>query len=81
MKKILIKLRLKKLEFLEGNDLIQINDLNFQKNKLTSFKNILVETLNNNFYIKNDKKILIKGSKFDATNLVRFFKNQNNKID
>ena len=34
---------------------------------------------NNNFSIKNEKKIYIKGKKFDATNLAKFFKNQGNE--
>ena len=41
-----------------------------------SFKKIEVTTKHNNFFISNDKKISIKGSKFDATNLPKFLKNQ-----
>ncbi len=35
-----------------------------------------VKTNNNNFSIKDDKKILIKGSKFDATNLAKYLNRQ-----
>ena len=31
------------------------------------------------FYIKNNKKIFIKGNKFDATNLIKFFNKQKNE--
>ena len=64
------------LQFLEGKNSIQINNLDFKDNKFSSFKSISVDTLNNNFSIKNEKKIFIKGRKFDATNLAKFFKNQ-----
>ena len=36
-------------------------DLKFQNNKFLSFEKIEVKTKNNNFFIKKDKKILIKG--------------------
>ena len=72
-------IKINKLQFSEGKNLIQLEDLNFRKNKLLSFKRIGVETANNNFSIKNEKKIHIKGKKFDATNLAKFFKNQGNE--
>jgi len=70
------QIKINKLEFSEGKNSIQIEDLDFRGNKFLSLKSISVETLNNNFSITNKKKIIIKGSKFDATNLVKFFKNQ-----
>ncbi len=62
--------------FNEGKNMIKINDLNFNGNKFTSFKKIEVLTANNDFLIQNENKIAIKGKKFDATNLARFFKKQ-----
>ena len=70
------QIKINKLEFSEGKNLIQIEDLDFRENNFLSLKSILVKTFNNNFSIKNKKKIIIKGSKFDATNLAKFFKNQ-----
>ena len=43
---------------------------------MLSFKEISVETKNNSFLISNKKKLKIKGSKFDATNLAKYFKKQ-----
>ena len=48
------------LQFLEGKNSIQINNLDFKDNKISSFKSISVDTLNNNFSIKNEKKFLLK---------------------
>ena len=35
--------------------------------------------MNNNFIIKNGKKISVKGNKYDASKLTKFFTNQNNQ--
>ena len=79
------KLNLKKLEFIEKNNKIIVDDLLFSKNKILSFKKISTKTfkngsLNNEFSITEDKKLKIKGSKFDATNLPKIIntKNKNN---
>ena len=64
------------LNFNEKDNYIKIKNLILKNNKLISFKNILVETKNNSFFIRNEKKILIKGSKFDATNLAKYFTKQ-----
>ena len=40
---------------------------------------VKVVTPNNDFTIKKEKKISIKGNKFDATNLAKFFNKQNGK--
>ena len=69
-------LKIINLKFKENKNLITIDDLEFKKNILNTFNEIRVNTINNNFYIKKDKKILIKGDKFDATNLARFFNKQ-----
>jgi len=68
-----------KFSFTDENNLIEINGLAFKEKKFLKFENIKVTTKNNDFYIKNGKKILVKGSKFDATNLPKFLKNQNNR--
>ncbi len=71
--------KIKKLEFTEDENSIKINNLEFNNNNFVSFKKIKVETKNNNFFISNGKKILITGSKFDATNLSKIFNDKGNK--
>ncbi len=70
--------KLKELNFKEKNNLIKIDSLTFKKNKFFAFKKVEVITKNNNFFIQGGKKILIKGNKFDATNLGKFFNKRNN---
>ena len=76
-------IEINELYYNEKNNSIKINDLIFENNKLLSFKELSVETINNNFFIKNGKKILIKGSKFDATNLAKYLnrKSKENKLE
>ena len=76
-------IEINELYYNEKNNFIKINDLIFENNKLLSFKELSVETINNNFFIKNGKKILIKGSKFDATNLAKYLnrKSKENKFE
>ena len=82
--------KINNFKFKEGKNSINVEDLIFQKNNFVSFKNIKVITKNNDFSIQKDKKILIKGKKFDATNLIKVFgkntkenkfKNINEKIE
>ncbi len=70
------------LHFKNGTEFIKINDLSFKDNKFFSIKKIEVKTNENNFIINFEKKISIKGDKFDATNLAKFFnrKNKENKF-
>jgi hypothetical protein len=77
MKKDNIKIN--NLNYDEGKNSIKINGLRLKKNKFLSFQEIKVDTENNNFVIQNDKKINIKGDKFDATNLAKFLNNQDSK--
>ena len=75
-----------KLNFKEENNSIKIKGLSFNKNNLLSFKKIEVTTANNDFVIEKGKKILIKGNKFDGTNLAKLFskrskENRFQKID
>ena len=74
-------ININELNFKEENNLIKIQDLNFNNNTLLSFKKIEVKTANNDFGIEKGKKIIIKGTKFDATNLVKVFnKSSKDKI-
>ena len=81
------KLILKKLVFVENNNKILVDDLLISKGKPLTFKRISTKTykegsINNDFLITGDKKIKIKGSKFDATNLPKIIstKNKNNNF-
>ncbi len=67
------------LSFIEGKNSIKINGLKFKENKFVSLDKVEVETTNNDFFIKKGQKILIKGNKFDATNLTKYFNNQNDE--
>jgi len=72
-------IKINNLNFEEGNNSIKFKDLEFENNKFLSFKNIEVATTNNEFFIQKDKKITIKGKKFDATNLSKYFIKKENK--
>ncbi len=72
-------LNIKNLNFFDLNNFIKMQGINFKKEKFFSFKNIQVKTQENDFSIIQDKKILIKGSKFDATNLAKFLNNRKGK--
>ena len=72
-------LKIKELNFKNKKDLIQIKNLNFKKNKLTSFEEFKILTSNNDFLVQNDKKISIKGKKFDAINFLKLFDTQDDK--
>ena len=79
-------ININKLNLSEENNSIKIEGLSFKENKLLSFNKIKVVTTNNDFIVEKGKKILIKGNKFDATNLMKVFgkKNKENifqKID
>ncbi len=76
-KKDLIKIT--KLDFKEKNNSINIKNLQLKNSKFISFRKISVSTGNNDFNIQNGKQIKVKGTKFDASNLPKFFKNQNSE--
>ena len=71
-------ININKLNFKEKNNIIEIDNLTLRDNKLLSFEKIKVATERNNFFMQGGKKILIKGSKFDASNLTKFLNNQTN---
>ncbi len=72
-------LKINNFNFKQGKNLIEINNLIFQGQKFISLKKLKVLTPNNNFLVQNKNKIIVKGKKFDATNLAKFFNNQSNK--
>ncbi len=81
---------IKKLDFSEKNNFINISNLRFKDNNFKSLNKLNISTINNDFSIQWDKKIMIKGSMFDATNLPKIlnqkgtsnkFKNINTSIE
>ncbi len=66
-------LNVNNFRFNEGKNLIEIEDLKFKNKNFLSFKKIKVVTPNNNFSVQNENKILVKGTKFDATKLIKYF--------
>ncbi len=73
------KIQINQLNYKQANNSIKINELIFKDKKFFSFKKIEVLTNNNDFLIKNEKKIYVSGNKFDATNLVKIFDEQSDK--
>ena len=71
------EIRIKEINYANKDNVIKLNDLKFNKNTFSSFGKVLVNTSNNDFTISNNKKIFINGKKFDATNLIKAFNNQN----
>ena len=67
---------IKKLNIKEQNNFININNLKFEDNNFVSFNKLDISNINNDFSILWDKKIIIKGRKFDATNFTKLFNQQ-----
>ena len=67
---------LKKLYINEQNNVINISDLKFKDNNFESLKKVDISTKNNNFSIQWSKNIIIKGSRFDASNLLKLLNQQ-----
>lgn len=73
---------IKNLNYSEGDNLINLIDLKLNKEKqIQSFKKINIKTFRNNneqnnFKIISNKKILITGKMFDASNIIKQFTNK-----
>ena len=72
-------LKINNFEYKQGKNLLEINNLRLKGEKFISIKKLKVLTSNNDFFVQNKKKIIIKGKKFDASNLAKFFNNQSNE--
>ena len=69
-------LNIKNFNYSEGKTLIRLKNALFENKLLKKFKSVEVKTYfgkneNNNFSILFDKMILIKGLKYDSTNLIK----------
>ncbi len=71
--------KIKKFNYEEEKNLIRLEGLKIRDSNFLSFKKIKVVTQNNDFSINSGKKIFIKGSKFDATNLSKSLDSNNSK--
>ena len=77
---------IKQISYNEGKNSMSLEGIKFKNNKILSLKEILVKTfsdnlINNDFKIFFDKKkIVVRGKKFDATNISKILnkKNKNN---
>ena len=77
-------LDIKEFELTEKKNLISISGLKIEDNNFKSLKKALVKTYNkgeenNNFSIIYGKKIIFDGSRFDASNLAKIFKQKTKK--
>ena len=79
---------IKKFNYKENKNNIIIENLKINKDKINSFKKIKIKTfnegkLNNDFLIDFKNSIIIKGTKYDATNLNKILneKSKNNFFD
>ena len=77
-------LKLKKLDYKENKNQILLDTLVLKKEKFSSLKKVSAKTFdgnfkNNDFSIFFGKKIIIKGSSFDATNLPKIFGQETKK--
>ena len=72
-------IKINNLSYKEGENVIKIDTLVLDNNFVSHFKKINVKTDDNDFLIQKNKKIIIKGNKFDATNLAKFFTHSGEK--
>ena len=77
-------LKLKKLDYKENKNQILLDTLVLKKEKFSSLKKVSAKTFdgnfkNNDFSIFFGKKIIIKGSSFDASNLPKIFGQETKK--
>ncbi len=76
---------LKDFSMRQDKNEISIKNLIVKNNTLSSFENVYIKTfknneLNNDFKIRYSKKIEIKGSKYDASNLTKFLTKKRNTV-
>jgi hypothetical protein len=77
-------INIKEIKFVEGNNLIFVEDIKLNKDKFLSLKKISVKTnkngkKNNDFSILYGKKISVIGTQFDATNLPKILNQKSAK--
>ena len=69
-------INIKKFNFKEKDNYITISGLKLKDNSFDALETAEVQTKNNRFVVQFNKKIQIKGSSFDATNLPKILNNQ-----
>ncbi len=78
------KIYFKEIRGIDKNNLIQIKGLKIKNKSLLDLENILIKTnkdgkKNNDFLLTYGKNIMVKGTQFDATNLVKIFNQKEKK--
>ncbi len=78
------EIKINEFNYEEGKNLISLKNLKFIKNNFYSIEKIKVLTYekgkkNNDFIIFYDKKILIEGKQYDATNLSKYINEKSKK--
>ncbi len=78
------EININEFNYKEGKNLLSLKNLKIKNNNFYSFEKFKVLTYkkgkkNNDFTIFNDKKILIEGMQYDATNLPKYFNNKSKK--
>tara|TARA_A100001015_G_scaffold16855_1_gene19694 strand:- start:306 stop:2165 length:1860 start_codon:yes stop_codon:yes gene_type:complete len=72
-------INIKELNFVENKNSIIISGLKLVKGNFSSFEKLKINTSNNDFFVQWGEKILIKGSKFDASNIPKFLDKSDGK--
>ena len=72
-------INIKELNYVENKNLINITGLKLVKGNFSSFEKLKIDTLKNNFYVQWGERILIKGNKFDASNIPKFLSKSDGK--
>ena len=67
------------LNYVENKNSINITGLKFVKGNFSSFEKLKIDTFNNNFFVQWGGKILIKGNKFDASNIPKLLSKSEGK--
>ena len=74
------KIKIKDFKYQEGKSFVSFNDVVLGKNnKIEKIKDFRINTGNNNFSINFGKKVLIRGKRYDGSNLIKIINNSNNK--
>ena len=72
-------INVKELNYVENKNSINITGLELVEGNFSSLKKMNINTSKNNFFVQWGKKILIKGNKFDASNIPKFLSKSDGK--
>ena len=72
-------INIKELKLVESKNSINVTGLKLVKGNFSSLEKLKINTFNNDFFVHWGEKILIKGSKFDASNVPKFLSKSDGK--